>query len=101
MYVIAWEYLVKPGQEAAFHQAYGPEGGWILLFRQSPGFLGTELLHDEQNAQRFMTVDRWTSRAAFDSFHADWQAEYQAHDELCSSLTEQETFLGAFALLSV
>jgi hypothetical protein len=36
MFVILWEFEVKPGCEQCFESAYGPEGAWSQLFRQVP-----------------------------------------------------------------
>ncbi len=37
MFVILWEFEVKPGGEQSFESAYGPGGAWIQLFRRDPG----------------------------------------------------------------
>jgi hypothetical protein len=41
----------------------GPGTGF---FRESRGFLGTELLRDERNPQRVLTIDRWVSASAYE-----------------------------------
>jgi hypothetical protein len=46
MFVILWEFEVKPGCEQSFESAYGPEGAWTQLFRRDPGYLKTLLLKD-------------------------------------------------------
>jgi hypothetical protein len=33
MFLVLWEYEVKPGSEKRFEKAYGPAGDWAQLFR--------------------------------------------------------------------
>jgi hypothetical protein len=35
MFVALWEYEVKQGCEKRFEEAYGPDGGWVRLFRSN------------------------------------------------------------------
>jgi 8-oxo-dGTP pyrophosphatase MutT (NUDIX family)/heme-degrading monooxygenase HmoA len=93
-HVILWEFRVKPGCEAAFEAAYGSEGDWARLFRRDPGFRGTELLR-VATARGYLTIDRWVSRAAFESFQKRHRKEYEALDRMLSKLTERETPLGS------
>ena len=100
MFLIVWEYRVKPGQESAFWRAYGPGGEWVRFFRQGPGYFSTELLRDASEERRYLTIDRWSSRAAYDTFHAQRRAEYEAFDTAYEALTEQETLIGAFTIIA-
>lgn len=95
MHVRIWEYSVLPDAVAAFAELYGPAGRWVEHFSAYDGFLGTELLTDASDATRFVTIDRW-GRA--DAYHrVDTGAEaWRALDDEGGSLTERETFLGAF-----
>jgi quinol monooxygenase YgiN len=98
MYVIVWEFRVKPAQQDQFRRAYGSNGDWIRLFQRSAGYLGSELLADESDDLRFLTLDRWCSRAAYDAFRAAWQDDYHALDRVCETLTEHESEIGAFTV---
>src|SRR5262245_2139467 len=60
-HVIVWEFRVRAGCEREFEEAYGPGGAWAQLFAASPDCLGTELLRDEADHRRYLTVDRWGS----------------------------------------
>jgi heme-degrading monooxygenase HmoA len=99
MQVILWEFQARPGREAEFERAYGPDGIWANFFRQGEGFLGTELWRDQEKAGRYMTVDRWTTREAFEKFRAAYLDEYQAIDRGSETLTEREAQVGAFSSL--
>lgn len=94
MYVIIWEYQVKVDHVADFETIYASNGGWGELFRKDEGYLGTELLRDLDHAQRYITIDRWVSSRAYESFLAQWRKEYEALDAYCKDLTKHEILLG-------
>jgi len=98
-YLIAWEFCPKAGAEKRFEEAYGPQGVWAAFFKRGEGFVATELNRDLKDPRRYLTLDLWVSRAAYDKFRADHLAEYQAIDAQCEALTEQETELGRFERL--
>lgn len=95
-YTYLWEFTVTPEHAAEFAQVYGPAGPWVALFKQSAGYLGTLLLRDQANPQRFITVDRWRSAADYQAFRAASAAAYCDLDERCQSLTEHERSLGSY-----
>ena len=35
---ILWEFRIQEGRGAAFEELYGPEGGWVRLFREARGY---------------------------------------------------------------
>jgi heme-degrading monooxygenase HmoA len=96
MYVTVWSFEVVPERQAEFERVYAPDGDWARLFARSPEYLGTELEHDPEQPLRYVTVDRWSSAAAFAAFREQWKAEYEALDRVCAALTTSETSLGAF-----
>lgn len=117
LYVIVWRYRVRRGAERRFERIYGPRGAWARLFRKSRAYLGTQLFRETgaepshgarpetgrskdrplRAGARYVTMDRWRSRAAFEAFHRTHHAEYQRIDAVCESLTVQEEKLGAWA----
>jgi|HubBroStandDraft_1064217.scaffolds.fasta_scaffold03106_2 quinol monooxygenase YgiN len=99
-YLVIWEFQVKPETKLAFEQAYGPEGDWARLFRQCPDYRGTQLVRDTDRPGRYLTFDRWTSRATFDQFKQAHRADYDAFDQRCAALTDDESLIGEFELLS-
>src|SRR5215208_7498983 len=94
MYIMVWEYQVKPGRVADFEEIYASDGLWTQLFKKQADFLSTELLQDSDHPQRYITIDRWASSEAYNSFHTKWQDEYKALDEHCKDFTDRESFLG-------
>ncbi len=97
MCVIIWEYQVKAERVIEFERIYASNGVWVELFRKEEGYLGTQLLRDSNHSQRYITMDRWVSSQAYNSFQAKWQDEYKALDERCKDLTDSESFLGTFS----
>jgi len=95
-YVYLWRFTVRPGSEAAFELAYGPDGEWIHLLRQADGYLGTDLLRDQARPRTYVTVDRWISREAWETFRAARADEWEAIDRRCQDLTEDEEEIGRF-----
>jgi heme-degrading monooxygenase HmoA len=95
-YAYLWEFLVQASRQAEFERHYAPDGSWVKLFRQSDGYLGTQLLQDRANPLRYVTVDRWAGIDAYRGFRAKFRAQYEALDRLCEGLTTQEAPLGEY-----
>jgi heme-degrading monooxygenase HmoA len=95
-HLILWEFRPRSGREKEFEAAYCPSGDWARLFRQSADYLGSELLRDRGDPSRYLTVDRWTSREAFEDFRRSHAFEYESLDQRCSSLSEREAPLGSY-----
>jgi heme-degrading monooxygenase HmoA len=95
-FVALWEFEVEPAQRAEFERAYGPQGGWVRLFRAAAGYLGSELLRDQARAGRYVTLDRWRSRADWQAFHDAHADAYARLDRECLALTRDERALGEF-----
>jgi len=82
MFLVLWEYEVKPGSEKAFEKVYGPEGDWARLFRTGSHYLETRLLGDPFRFNVYLTLDFWTSRDSYENFLAAHQVEYGTNDAL-------------------
>ena len=93
MYVILWRFRPLEGRESEFEGAYGPSGEWALLFGRGDGYLGTELLRRSEDSTEYLTLDRWVSRAAYETFRSHFSNEYRRLDRLFEGLTEEETRL--------
>jgi heme-degrading monooxygenase HmoA len=96
MFVVIWEYEVHTGREGEFAALYGGEGAWVALFREYAGYIGTELLRDAMQPQRFVTIDRWTAQAAYDAFLAAAKPRYADIDAIGDALTVDERCVGRF-----
>ena len=96
MYEIFWEYEVHPGQAAAFESLYGAGGEWASLFREAEGYVETLLFRDTDRPTRYLTIDRWRSRASYEAFVRAAGPAYAALDRLGDALTLRERRLGTF-----
>jgi heme-degrading monooxygenase HmoA len=97
-FVIAWEFLLKQGHEAKFIEAYGPEGRWTKLFRKAPGYVRSELARSEYDGHKYVTVDVWETRAAYDAFRKTHEAEYDLLDTELRECTVNEQRIGSYYL---
>jgi hypothetical protein len=76
--------------------SYGATGDWARLFRGSEEYLGTQLLQDTGSPGRFLTLDWWHSRQAFERFKKAHADEYRALDDRCAGFTKTERHVGDF-----
>jgi heme-degrading monooxygenase HmoA len=98
MFVILWEFEVKPGSDDRFQRVYGPEGDWVRLFRRDPHFRGTQLLRDCFRPLFYFTIDLWDSEAAYQAFVDANRTAYEELDRAGEGLTLQERRVLCFTL---
>jgi len=79
-----------------FERVYGPDGEWAAFFREGRGFVGTELLRDVESPGRYVVIDRWESRDAYDAFVAARREEYMRRVDETAFHHDQELRLGTF-----
>jgi heme-degrading monooxygenase HmoA len=95
-YVVVWAFRPRPGAELRFEEVYGPRGKWARLFSGGEGFVATALNRDLKDSGRYLTLDFWKSKQAYEAFRAKHAGEYAAIDRECEALTAEECSLGAF-----
>jgi len=93
MHVVLWRYRVRTGCEAEFERAYGDDGLWVRLFRESESHLGSELMRATDGT--YVCIDRWVSEPAYRAFKDVEAAAYARLDAQCASLRTEETMLAA------
>jgi quinol monooxygenase YgiN len=96
MFHIVWLFQAVPERVEEFAAVYGPDGGWVELFRQGTGYRDTELFQSRAKPAHFLTIDRWESRSAYEQFRRERGSDYARLDAACEALTVEEEFLGAF-----
>jgi heme-degrading monooxygenase HmoA len=96
-FVIIWEFRINLRKRRAFERAYGPDGDWAKFFREGKGYLGTELIHDTQQPDRYLTMDYWKSRANYETFKKQNRKMYEIIDQKCEALTTKEVEIGKFS----
>ena len=102
MHKIMWKFVVKAEHINTFLTHYGPGGTWVSLFEKCPGFQGSELWQDAQEALVYYSVDSWDNFSTFQKAKQVIGSDYQTLDEQCAHLTRQEIpLLTAHVLSSV
>ena len=94
MIALVFRYEVR--DQASFEAAYGPEGEWTTFFRRGRGYVGTELLRDVEVPARYLVVDRWGSREAYQAFVDAHRDEYMRRVDETVFHYEQELRIGTF-----
>jgi heme-degrading monooxygenase HmoA len=94
MIALVFRYEVRDTE--AFEAAYGPEGDWSQFFRKGEGYIGTELLHDLEEADRYLIIDRWESADAYNAFLAAHNDEYLRRADESRFHYVQELRFGTF-----
>jgi heme-degrading monooxygenase HmoA len=94
--VIALVFTYDVDETTEFERVYGPEGEWSQFFRQGRGYIGTELLRDVEIPGRYLVVDRWDSREAYNDFVAANRDEYMRRVDETAFHHTSELRLGTF-----
>jgi hypothetical protein len=100
MFLVLWEFDVKPGCDERFESVYGPSGDWAQLFRRDSAYQRTLLVRDPFRDRTYATCDFWESKKAYEAFRQNNSEEYLALDKLCEGLTLAERKLGEFEQLA-
>lgn len=97
MMVRVWEYEIVAGSVAEFESAYGADGAWAWaqLLASTPGFVGSALYRSVAAADRYITVDLFTSDTAWHRFLRDHADAYLQLDARTARLTLRERELVA------
>jgi heme-degrading monooxygenase HmoA len=91
---LAFRYEARDAKE--FERVYGPEGEWAQFFRQGPGYIGSELLRDLEEPERYLVIDRWESADAYNAFLGEYEKEYVRRSEEARLYYVQELRFGTF-----
>jgi len=92
--VLVFSYDVRDAAE--FERVYGAEGEWAQFFRAGAGYVGTELLRDVEVPDRYLVLDRWESREAYNAFVEAHGDEYMRRVDETVGFYEQELRFGTF-----
>jgi heme-degrading monooxygenase HmoA len=94
--VIALVFAYETDDPERFEEVYGATGSWAGFFGGAPGYVGTELLRDVEQPSRYLVVDRWESREAYNAFVEEHRDEYMRRVDETAFLYRQELRLGTF-----
>ena len=93
MFVRIWMFRPRSGFEREFEAIYGNTGEWTRLFELGDGYLGTELHRVADEPPEYRTIDRWESRAAWETFRERYKAPYESLDERAARVTDLEQLI--------
>jgi heme-degrading monooxygenase HmoA len=94
--LIALVFTYDVSDTAEFERVHGPDGEWAQFFHGRRGYVGTELLRDIEMPGRYLVVDRWESREAYNDFAAANRDEYVRRVDEAAFHHEHELRLGTF-----
>ena len=94
--MIALVFSYDVGDPSEFERAYGPDGEWSQFFRTGRGYVGTELLRDVEIPGRYLLVDRWETREAYNTFVEEHRDEYMRRVDESTFRYEHELRIGTF-----
>jgi heme-degrading monooxygenase HmoA len=94
MLALVFSYDVREPEE--FERVYGPDGDWAHFFGRGDGYVGTELLRDVEAPGRYLVIDRWESREAYNAFVEANRGEYMRRVDETGFLYQQELRFGTF-----
>jgi hypothetical protein len=98
MFLILWEYEVKPGCEQRFQEVYSAGGDWDILFRSNENHAGTRLYRETSRANVYLTADYWVTRKSYEEFRNVRKDDYSRLDAASEHLTTSEKHIGSFEL---
>jgi len=96
MFLVLWEFEVKPGCEERFERVYGAGGDWESLFRRDSNHAGTYLFRDMSKPRVYLTADYWVTQTAYRDFLQREEAEYKRIDAAAENLTATERHVGSY-----
>jgi heme-degrading monooxygenase HmoA len=94
--VIALVFRYDVRDPESFEAAYGADGEWAEFFRQGHGYIGTELLRDVEEPDRYLVIDRWESADAYNAFLLEFHTEYMRRADEARFHYLQELRFGTF-----
>ena len=94
MIALVFRYEVRDPEE--FARVFGSDGEWAQFFRRGVGYIGTELLRDLDEPERYLVIDRWESADAYNAFLVEHQAEYLRRSDEARFYYIQELRFGTF-----
>jgi len=59
MFLVLWEFEVKPGCEKRFERVYGPGGDWDSCFAAIRHHAGSHLFRDTVKPRAYLTAEYW------------------------------------------
>ncbi len=94
MAVNIWKFHVREGHAGDFVRMNQED--WPKLFGLSPGYLGGGIGRNTDDPNVYVTMDRWTSKKAFDDFLGTYGNDFETLDALHKEHYESSEHIGFF-----
>jgi len=95
-----WAYKIKPERRDDFVEAYASDGVWTAFFSQSPAYIRTDILADNDDPNRFSTIDYFENAEARATLVNEHKEAFAKIDKRWEEATLEETFIGVFTVES-
>lgn len=99
MYIVLTEFVAKEGKVAEFEDYFGSAGKRAEVLQNGEGFMSTELLRDKGAKLRYVTMDRWVSKDAYDDFGIEFESENSDLVRAGEELSSKQALIGALERL--
>lgn len=96
MFLVVWEFEIKPECADRFGSVYGADGDWVQLFRSDENYQLSILVQDPSRPHVYLTLDFWNSREAYEAFKRFHHEAYLSLDRASEDLTLSERHIGSF-----
>lgn len=96
MFLVVWEFEIRPECEDRFRSVYGSDGEWVQLFRKDAHYQQSILAQDPFRPHVYLTLDFWRTRESYESFKDRYHDQYVSLDRTSEGLTLSERQIGAF-----
>lgn len=96
MFLVVWEFEVRPECEDRFRSVYGSDGDWVQFFRGDANYQLSILVQDPSRSHVYLTLDFWNTREAYESFKQRHHEAYMSLDRACEGLSLGERHIGSF-----
>ena len=94
MIALVFRYEVR--DERRSRPPTGPRATGRRSSGRATGYIGTELLHDVEEPDRYLVIDRWESAEAYNAFLAEHNDEYMRRADESRFHYVQELRFGTF-----
>ena len=96
MTLIALVFSYEVTEPAEFERSTGPRASGRSSSAPGAGYIGTELLRDVEHPDRYLVIDRWESREAYNAFVEAHRDEYMRRVDETAFHYDQELRFGTF-----
>ncbi len=99
MYIVLTEFIARENKAAEFEDYFGSAGKRAETLRNGEGFMSTELLKDKEVKLRYVTMDRWVSKDAYDDFGIEFENENSDLAKAGEEFSSKQVLIGVLERL--